>query len=366
MRDLIFILGTRPEAIKLAPLIIEARKNTNFRVEVILTSQHPFLCRETLLSFGITPSKELNAFDNEQGLVKLSGRILLELDQTNLNLENALIIVQGDTTSSLMASYAAYLQGTKVAHVEAGLRSYERSPFPEEMNRKIISAIADFNFCATNSNAENLINEGVHKDKIFVVGNTVIDAMHHFGVTKRNINPEKSILITLHRRENQGNQIREITKIVSNLANRFDKTYKWIFITHPNPKNQDSYDINFKRNQNIDFRDPIPYPEMLNELHRATLLITDSGGFQEEATYLGLPTLVLRKSTERADAISEGSCQLVLEPHLQLEYLVENLLSNTNGEYEQMSRASKVFGVGNSAARIIETLKNLEFGIAKP
>jgi UDP-N-acetylglucosamine 2-epimerase (non-hydrolysing) len=234
------------------------------------------------------------------------------------------------------------------------------------MNRKIISAIADFNFCATESNAENLIYEGVHKDKIFVVGNTVIDAMHYFGVTKRSIDPENSILITLHRRENQGARIREITRIISNLADRFNKTHKWIFISHPNPKNQESYDTDFKKNQNIDFRDPLPYREMLNELHRSTLLITDSGGFQEEATFLGLPTLVLRKSTEREEAISEGSCQLVLEPRIELEYLVENLFANTNGIYEQMSRASTVFGAGNSAERIIEIIQNLELAIAKP
>ena len=366
MRSLIFILGTRPEAIKLAPLIIEAKKNNNFHLEVILTSQHPSLCRETLLSFGISPTRELEAFEHEQGLVKLSGRILIQLAEMNIKLENSLVIVQGDTSSAVMGSYAAYLQGAKIAHIEAGLRSQARLPFPEEMNRRIISVVADFNFCATRSNAQNLINEGVHKDKIFVVGNTVIDAMHHFGVTKRNIDSRKSILITLHRRENQGDQIREITRIISNLANRFKETHKWIFITHPNPKNQESYDVNFKKNQNIDFQDPIPYPEMLNELHRATLLITDSGGFQEEATYLGLPTLVLRKSTERVEAISEGSCQLVLEPQVELEYLVENLLANTNGVYEKMSRSSTVFGVGNSAERIIETIQNLDFAIAKP
>jgi UDP-N-acetylglucosamine 2-epimerase (non-hydrolysing) len=365
MKNLNFILGTRPEAIKLAPLIIEARKNADFRVEVILTSQHPSLCRETLLSFGISPTKELNAFENEQGLIKLSGHILIEIAEMNIELKNSLVIVQGDTSSAVMGSYAAYLQGAKIAHIEAGLRSQERFPFPEEMNRKIISAIADFNFCATKSNAENLINEGIHKEKTFVVGNTVIDAMHHFGVTNRSSEAKKSILITLHRRENQGDEIREITKIISNLANRYNNIYKWIFITHPNPKNKESYDINFKRNQNIDFRDPIPYREMLNELRRSNLLITDSGGFQEEATYLGLPTLVLRKSTERGEAISEGSCRLVMDPRIELEYLVENLFANTNGIYEKMSRASTVFGVGNSAARIIETIQNLDFTIAK-
>lgn len=366
MKNLVFILGTRPEAIKLAPLIIEAKKNINFHIEVILTSQHPSLCRETLSSFGISPTRELKAYESEQGLVKLSGRILIELAEMNFALEKSLVFVQGDTSSAVMGAYAAYLLGAKIAHVEAGLRTQGRFPFPEEMNRKIISTIADFNFCATSLNAENLINEGIHRGKIFVVGNTVIDAMQHFGVTKRDIDPEKSVLITLHRRENQGDQIREITKIISNLANRFDRSHKWTFITHPNPKNQDSYDINFKRNKNIDFRDPIPYREMLNELRKATLLITDSGGFQEEATYLGLPTLVLRKSTERMEAISEGSCQLILEPQIELEYMVENLFANTNGIYEQMSRSSGVFGVGNSAEKIIETIQNLDFAIAKP
>jgi UDP-N-acetylglucosamine 2-epimerase (non-hydrolysing) len=365
MKNLIFILGTRPEAIKLAPLIIEAKKNLNFHLEIILTSQHPSLCRETLLSFGISPTRELKAFENNQGLIKLSGRILIELAEMNIELENSLVIVQGDTSSAVMGSYAGYLQGAKIAHIEAGLRSQERFPFPEEMNRKIISAIADYNFCATDSNARNLMKEGIHKDAIFVVGNTVIDSMHYFGVTDRNVKSVKSIFITLHRRENQGDRIREITKIIGNLANRFNETHKWIFITHPNPKNEDSYDIDFKRSRYIDFRDPIPYPEMLLELHSATLLITDSGGFQEEATYLGLPTLVLRKSTERMEAITEGSCRLVSEPSTELEHLVEKLLQNKNGIYKEMSRASKVFGVGNSAERIIRIIKNLEFRVAK-
>lgn len=365
MKNLIFILGTRPEAIKLAPLIIEAKKNLNLHLDVILTSQHPSLCRETLLSFGITPTRELKAFENDQGLVKLSGRILIELAEMNVDLENSLVIVQGDTSSAVMGSYAAYLQGAKIAHIEAGLRSQERFPFPEEMNRKIISAIADYNFCATESNAQNLRKEGIHEDAIFVVGNPVIDAMHLFGITDRNIEPLKSILITLHRRENQGDRIREITKIIGNLANRFYETHKWIFITHPNPKNEDSYDPDFKKSQYIDFRDPIPYPDMLLELSNATLLITDSGGFQEEATYLGLPTLVLRKSTERTEAITEGSCRLVSAPSEELEHLVEELLQNMNGIYDEMSRASTVFGVGNSAKQIMSTLQNLEFGAAK-
>ena len=298
MKSLVIILGTRPEAIKLAPLILLAKENQELKVEVVLTSQHPEMCKETLEEFGLVPTKILASFESGQGLIMLSSRILCELTKLDIEWKTSLVVVQGDTTSALMGAYAGFLFDSRVAHIEAGLRSNDHLPFPEEMNRKLISSLATFNFCATSSNAQNLRMEGVSEDKIFVVGNTVIDAMRHFGVTSREEKSRRSIIITLHRRENQGEVIRSATKIISNLANTYSHGYQWIFIKHPNPSVQNSYDKGFVDNQNIDFRDPIPYPEMLEEQKSATLLITDSGGFQEEATFLGLPTLVLRQTTE--------------------------------------------------------------------
>ena len=365
MKSMVFILGTRPEAIKLAPLILLAKENQNLRVEVVLTSQHPEMCKGTLEEFGLVPTKILASFENGQGLLMLSSRILSELTKLDIEWSNSLVIVQGDTTSALMGAYAGFLLDSKVAHIEAGLRSHDHLPFPEEMNRRLISSLATFNFCATPANEQNLRIEGIDEDKIFVVGNTVIDAMLHFGVASRELKTVKSILITLHRRENQGEVIRSATAIISNLANTYNAGYKWIFIKHPNPSVQNSYNSDFLKNQNIEFRDPIPYPNMLEELKSASLLITDSGGFQEEATFLGLPTLVLRRTTERREAIEERCCLLVPNPQEDLEKLVINLLKNNDGIYDQMSHPSNVFGMGNSAAAVLETLAGFEFGSAK-
>ena len=366
MKSIVFILGTRPEAIKLAPLILLAKENQNLKVQVVLTSQHPEMCKGTLKEFGLVPTKVLASFENEQGLLMLSSRILSELTKLDIEWSSSLVIVQGDTTSALMGAYAGFLLNSKVAHIEAGLRSNDHFPFPEEMNRRLISSLSTFNFCATPSNAQNLRMEGIEEDRIFVVGNTVIDAMLHFGVTSRELETEKSVLITLHRRENQGDVIRSATAIISNLANTYHAGYKWIFIKHPNPSVQNSYDLEFLNNQNIDFQDPIPYPKMLQELKSASLLITDSGGFQEEATFLGLPTLVLRRTTERREAIEEGCCLLVPKPGEDLEALVINLLKNNDGMYDHMSHASKVFGIGNSAEAILKILEHFQFGIGEP
>lgn len=365
MKSIVFVLGTRPEAIKLAPLILLAKENQNLKVEVVLTSQHPEMCNGTLKEFGVVPTKVLASFENGQGLLMLSSRILSELTKLDIEWSSSLVIVQGDTTSALMGAYAGFLLNSKVAHIEAGLRSNDHFPFPEEMNRKLISSLSAFNFCATPSNAQNLRIEGIEEGRIFVVGNTVIDAMLHFGVVSRELKTEKSILITLHRRENQGDVIRSATEIISNLANTYNAGYRWIFIKHPNPNVQNSYNSDFLNNQNIDFQDPIPYPKMLKELRSASLLITDSGGFQEEATFLGLPTLVLRRTTERREALEEGCCLLVPNPQEELEMLVINLLKNNGGKYDQMSHPSHVFGVGNSAEAILKILQGIEFVGAK-
>ena len=365
MSYLIFILGTRPEAIKLAPLILLAQQNQQFKVKIVLTSQHPEMCQATLESFGIVPTDVLDSFENEQGLVLLSSRILLELTRINIEWESSTVIIQGDTTSAIMGAYAGFLLGSKIVHIEAGLRSHNRLPFPEETNRKLISILADLNFCATTSNAENLKAEGVSQDKIFVVGNTVIDAILHFGSRSRELEDEKRILITLHRRENQGSVIKTATEIISKLANKFNYGHKWIFIKHPNPNVQSSYDNEFTNNLNIEFRDPIPYPQMIQELRSANLLITDSGGFQEEATFLGLPTLVLRASTERIEAVEDGSCLLVPHPSKNLDTLVTELLEESGGDYARLSKPSDVFGVGNSAEKIMPILQDLNLGIPK-
>jgi UDP-N-acetylglucosamine 2-epimerase (non-hydrolysing) len=358
MKTLLFILGTRPEAIKLAPVIIEARKSTIFRTEVILSSQHPEMCVQTLETFGVSPTIVLSGFEKGQSLVSFSSRVLGELKELNVPWKESIVVVQGDTTTSLMGAYAGFLMESKVVHVEAGLRTYDHDPFPEEMNRVLISKLANFHFCATEGNSQNLRTEGISQQQIAVVGNTVIDAINFFNV-KRKLNTEKkSILITLHRRENHKTVINETTKIINQLANEFDSDFDWKFIKHPNPLAQAGYDSEFKSNPNITFLNPLLYPEMLMELSESYLVLTDSGGFQEESTYLGIPTLVMRKTTERPEAISSGCCELVADPTKMLEVRIREILSN-EALHQKMSHSSEIFGVGESAKKILDVLKKL-------
>jgi UDP-N-acetylglucosamine 2-epimerase (non-hydrolysing) len=358
MKTLLFILGTRPEAIKLAPIILEARNSKIFRSEVILSSQHPEMCLQTLSTFGITPTIVLSGFENGQSLVSFSSKVLGEIAQIDLPWKESIVIVQGDTTTATMGAYAGFLMESKVVHVEAGLRTYERDPFPEEMNRSLISKLADFHFCATDGNSQNLRTEGVHQHQIAIVGNTVTDAVNFFKVKRIVDKEKKSILITLHRRENHKSVINETTKIISQLANEFDSGFEWKFIKHPNPIAQAGYDSDFKSNPNIRFLDPLPYPEMLAELSKSYLVLTDSGGFQEESTYLGIPTLVLRKTTERPEAISSGCCELIADPAITLKTKTRNILTNEL-LHQQMSHPSEIFGVGTSAKKILDFLKTL-------
>jgi UDP-N-acetylglucosamine 2-epimerase (non-hydrolysing) len=355
MKTLVFILGTRPEAIKLAPVILEAKKRGIFRIEVILSSQHPEMCIQTLQNFGINPTTTLESFRDGQGLVSFSSKILGELSKLVLPWKESIVIVQGDTTTATMGAYAGFLLEAKVVHVEAGLRTYERDPFPEELNRILISKLVSFHFCATEGNRLNLQSEGILDEQIAVVGNTVVDAIKFFKVS-RNLDVEKkSILITLHRRENHKNIINETTRIIDELVSESDPLYQWKFIKHPNPMAQAGYDSKFKLNSKIEFLDPVPYPKMLAELSKSYLVLTDSGGFQEESSFLGIPTLVLRKTTERPEALLAGCCELIAEPSKTLKAKVREILTNEVA-HQKMSTPSTAFGNGDSAAKILQIL----------
>jgi UDP-N-acetylglucosamine 2-epimerase (non-hydrolysing) len=356
--NIVFILGTRPEAIKLAPVILEAKKFENFNVEVVLSSQHPDMCIQTLSVFGVEPTQILDCFRKDQSLVSFSSLLLSQLSKLDLDWQHSIVVVQGDTSTATIAAYAGFLLGSRVAHIEAGLRTFNRDPFPEEMNRRLISRLADFHFCPTNANADNLKNEGVKDSQIFVVGNSVIDAIQHFNVENREENEKKTILVTLHRRENQDGIIATTTRIIDELANQFAFEFNWKFIKHPNPNAQAGYDSKFMSNRNIQILDPLGYPEVLDEMSRTYLLITDSGGFQEESTYLGIPTLILRKYTERPEAILAGPCRLVEDPSSQLSQMVTEILT-TKSLHKRMSQSSNVFGDGTTSQKIMQTFESL-------
>lgn len=354
--SLIFILGTRPEAIKVAPIILEAQKNTGIDVEIVLTGQHPEMCIAALDSFGVQPTKVLNTVRDNQSILELTAEILLELSSLSLNWQESIVLVQGDTTSALFGAYAGFIMGSRVGHVEAGLRTSDsRIPFPEEMNRRLITRIADIHFCATESNALNLQKEGISRSKIHVTGNTVIDALVKVTTPETRKSKRETILVTLHRRENQAQVIAESTRIIDAVAREENTNYLWKVIKHPNPATTIGYSSEFLNNPRIEFLKPLPYPEMVSVLRETKLLITDSGGFQEEATYLGIPTLIIRNETERIEALESGVCTLVKDPKNELEKAILELLRNED-LYLQRSKPSKVFGDAEASIRIISAL----------
>ena len=355
--SIIFILGTRPEAIKLAPIILEIQKLQETQIEIILTGQHPTMCIEALGGFGIQPTRILNTVKDPQTILELSAKILLELSSIHLNWKEAVVIVQGDTTSALLGAYVGFIMGSKVAHVEAGLRTHDaRIPFPEEMNRRLISRIADMHFCATETNAENLLAEGIDKRTIYITGNTIIDAINIISTGSVFVCIKEMILVTLHRRENHAKIISEVTDVIDVLSREESLSYSWKVIKHPNPASRTGYSKEFLENPYIEFLDPLPYPEMVKMLRKTKLLITDSGGFQEEATYLGIPTLIVRNETERPEALESGVCTLVQDPANELKQAVLDLVQNEE-RYLERSRPSNIFGDGKASVRIIKILK---------
>lgn len=354
--SLIFILGTRPEAIKLAPVILEAQKNTGIEIEIVLTGQHPKMCITALESFGIQPTKVMNTVKDNQTILQLTAEILVELSELNIKWEQSTVLIQGDTTSALFGAYAGFIMGSKIGHIEAGLRTSDsRTPFPEEMNRRLITRIADIHFCATESNALNLQKEGVSKNKIHVTGNTIIDALVKATTTENRKIEQDVILITLHRRENQARVIAEATRIIDEVAREETVKCVWKVIKHPNPATTRGYSADFLNNPRIEFLDPLPYPEMVSLLKKTKLLITDSGGFQEEATYLGIPTLIIRNETERPEALESGVCTLIKNPKKELKKAILELLHNEDA-YFQRSTPSNIFGDARASFRIMRVL----------
>ena len=355
-RSLIFILGTRPEAIKLAPVILEAQKQKESEIEIVLTGQHPEMCITALESFGIQPTRIMNTVKNEQTILQLTAEILIELSSLNLKWKQSTVLIQGDTTSALFGAYAGFIMGSKIAHIEAGLRTSDsRIPFPEEMNRRLISRIADIHFCATELNALNLQKEGVSKNQIHVTGNTIVDALVKATTKEIHESERDVILVTLHRRENQAQVISEVTRIIDAVAREERVKYVWKVIKHPNPATTKGYSVDFLNNPRIEFLNPLPYPEMVSMLRKTKLLITDSGGFQEEATYLGIPTLIIRNETERPEALESGVCTLIKDPIKELKKAILELLLDEK-LYLQRSKPSNIFGDAKASPRIINVL----------
>lgn len=372
-KKILIIFGTRPEAIKMAPVVKGFQMaSPDIHTVVCVTAQHRQMLDQVLNLFNITPEYDLNVMQPGQDLFDITCNILLGLKQVLASEKPDLILVHGDTTTTLAASLAAYYSGVQVGHVEAGLRTgHKRAPFPEEMNRKLTGVIADLHFAPTQVARSNLLREGVDPETIFVTGNTVIDAL--LETTQRlkdtqELNAsfdqqfqfldqsKKLILVTGHRRENFGHGFENICNALADIADNTPDV-EILYPVHLNPNvRQPVADILAARQlANVHLIDPVDYLPFVYLMNRAYLIITDSGGVQEEAPSLGKPVLVMRNTTERPEAVAAGTVKLVGTSREAIVKETLNLLHNP-AEYLQMSQAHNPYGDGQAAGRIVQTV----------
>lgn len=361
------VIGTRPEAIKLAPVIRELeRRADRFTSTVCLTGQHGDMVRPILDLYMIEPERDLDLMRRSQTLTDVTVGVLAQLEPVLEEVRPDWVLVQGDTTTAMAGSLAAVYAQIPVAHVEAGLRTHDiRSPFPEELNRRIVAVAAALHFAPTEWAAGNLRREGVPEERIHVTGNTIIDAFRHVAALPHDgevpeLSPipsgeERVVLVTCHRRENLGRPIEDICWALRTIAQRHEDVHL-VFPVHPNPRVQQPVAFFLGDLPNITLLPPLDYRPLVRLLERAHLLITDSGGLQEEATGIGTPVLVLRESTERPEGVEAGSARLVgSDPGRILDWA--DRLLNDEEIYRSMAHATSPYGTGDAATRIVEVIE---------
>jgi UDP-N-acetylglucosamine 2-epimerase (non-hydrolysing) len=367
--NILVAFGTRPEAIKLFPVIHELQQDADFDVTVCVTAQHREMLDQVLDVAKITPDVDLNIMRANQTLPEITSRILSEFDEVLAKFSPDRVIVQGDTTTAMAAALSSYYRKIPVDHVEAGLRSGDiYSPFPEEVNRKMVGSIASLHFAPTARAAESLIRENVPVDRVFVTGNTVIDALletkeriTEFSEVRKIIDEQlpkkgenrKIILVTAHRRENFDGGIQEIAAAILKLAERDDTVL--VFPVHPNPNVSGPMRSLLGDHPNIRLLPPLEYVPFVYLLSRCDFVLTDSGGVQEEAPALGKPVLVMRNTTERPEGIDAGTALLVGTASERI-FGEANRLLDDRRHYGQMSRAHNPFGDGKASRRIVDVI----------
>lgn len=367
MPKLLFIFGTRPEAIKLCPTVLHLRRNSDFDVRVAVTAQHRGLLDQVLDAFQVAPDHDLDLMLPGQTLFQSTSRILTGLEPV-LDAERPdLVLVQGDTTTTFAGALAAFYKQVPVAHVEAGLRTFDPyQPFPEEVNRLLTGRLASLHFAATEWAAGNLRAEGIPPRAITVTGNTGIDAVLHVrdelaaGRLKGGdwdwIDPSrKLIVVTAHRRESFGEGFERICRALARLAARDD--VQIVFPVHPNPNVQAPVNRRLRGLGSVHLMEPVSYVPFIDLMRRAHLLITDSGGIQEEGPSLGKPILVLREKTERPEAVSAGTVRLVGSDEDRIVEQATALLQNSE-EYESMARVHNPYGDGHASERILGVMRS--------
>ena len=358
------IFGTRPEAIKMAPVVLELQRQPEIESVVAVTAQHREMLDQVLKLFAIRPNFDLNIMSEEQTLFDITSRALLGLDKVLSEVKPNVVLVHGDTTTTFAGALAAYYHQIEVGHVEAGLRTRNKfSPYPEEMNRRLTGALADLNFAPTVTAKENLLRENADAEKIFVTGNTVIDALYQtvrrdfkFTGELENVDFDgrKIILVTTHRRENLGEPMRNVYKALRALVEEFPNV-EIIFPVHKNPKVREVVNAELGNLERVRLTDPMDYEPFANLMNRADLILTDSGGVQEEAPALGKPVLVLRDTTERPEAVHAGTVKLIGTDREKVYSTAKILLTDT-AAYRKMAEARSPYGDGHAAERIVKAL----------
>lgn len=371
IQKILVCFGTRPEAIKMCSLVHSLRQ-THFDVKVCVTAQHRQMLDQVLEFFEINPDYDLDIMKPNQSLNELSSRIFMKMDEVLATEKPDLVLVHGDTTTSSICAWAAFHRGIKSAHVEAGLRTYNKyAPFPEELNRQVTARIADYHFAPTEVSKRNLLGEHIKEACISVTGNTVIDSLLwtveklENGFSEAKISElqstidfsKKVILVTGHRRENFGEGFLNICKALANIAENSDAEI--VYPVHLNPNVQEPVMGLLKNHKNIHLIDPLDYPAFVWMMMKSYLIITDSGGVQEEAPSLGKPVLVMRETTERPEALEAGTVQLVGTDPEKIAAQTFELLNNT-AVYEKMSKAHNPYGDGKANVRIIDFIKQLQ------
>lgn len=352
------IFGTRPEAIKVIPVILELAK-FSARIEpvVIATAQHRDMLDEVLELFRVKPDFDLNIMEENQSLSKVSKRALSGLDEIIGKIKPDFVLVQGDTTTTFMAALSAYYHQIPVGHLEAGLRTYNKyNPYPEEMNRRMVSVLSDLHFAPTATSKENLLKEGIPGEKIFITGNTVIDALLKVkGMDKDEGTDHHLILVTAHRRENWGRPLENICSALKELICLYEDI-QIVYPVHPNPNVSGAVKKFLDGVKRIHLRPPLSYRSFVRLMNGSYLILTDSGGIQEEAPSLGKPVLVLRKITERPEALEAGTVRVVGTEKEEIVSQVALLLDNKD-EYKKMAHAVNPYGDGRASQRVVGAIR---------
>ena len=361
MINVMTIFGTRPEAIKMAPLVKELEERNEIESIVCVTAQHREMLDQVLTVFDIKPDYDLNIMKQGQTLSEITSRVLLGLEEIIQKEKPNIILVHGDTTTTFAGALAAFYNQVDIGHVEAGLRTWDKySPFPEEMNRQMVDRMTDMYFAPTSVSKNNLIDEGIADEKIYVTGNTAIDAMST-TVKKDYSNPildwvgdNRMLLLTAHRRENLGEPMRHIFKAIKRIVDEYDDV-RVVYPIHKNPKVREVAKEVFGDMNKIKLIEPLEVIDFHNFQNKSYIILSESGGIQEEAPSLGKPVLVLRNTTERPEGISAGTLKLVGTDEDTIYNETKKLLDN-KFEYEKMSKASNPYGDGKASVRIVDAI----------